>query len=61
MTREQQETCEHCGSERVAVVDRDAEARRNPAPAEPGNDEPVTHCEWCGAEYPIPKESSSAD
>ena len=43
------------------VVDRDAEARRNPAPAEPGNDEPVTHCEWCGAEYPSPKEASSAD
>jgi hypothetical protein len=19
-----------------------------------GVDEPVTHCEWCGAEYPIP-------
>jgi hypothetical protein len=19
-----------------------------------GVDEPITHCEWCGAEYPIP-------
>lgn len=19
-----------------------------------GVDEPVTHCEWCGAEYPVP-------
>lgn len=21
---------------------------------DPGADQPLTHCEWCGAEYPIP-------
>lgn len=25
------------------------------APA--GGDAPLTHCEWCGAEYPIPGEA----
>jgi primosomal protein N' len=24
-----------------------------------GADEPVTHCEWCGAEYPIPGQDPS--
>jgi uncharacterized protein (DUF983 family) len=22
--------------------------------------EPVTHCEWCGAEYPVPGEETEA-
>lgn len=22
--------------------------------------EPVTHCEWCGAEYPVPEDRPSA-
>ena len=30
---------------------RCAQCEREP---DPGADEPITHCEWCGAEYPIP-------
>jgi hypothetical protein len=26
------------------------------APAAPPAAEPVTHCEWCGAEYPVPEQ-----
>lgn len=28
--------------------------------AETAGDEPETHCEWCGAEYPLPGGSESA-
>ncbi len=31
-----------------------AAAPAPPTGAEP--DEPVTHCEWCGAEYPVPEQ-----
>ena len=39
--------CPACGADR-------------PAGAPPGaeDDEPITHCEWCGAEYPIPEHES---
>jgi hypothetical protein len=23
-----------------------------------GDDQPTTHCEWCGAEYPIPEQDA---
>ncbi len=38
-TKEPQERCTACGAERAS--------------AEEANEE-VTHCEWCGAEYPVP-------
>lgn len=27
-----------------------------PAPGAAEAAEPITHCEWCGAEYPVPSE-----
>ena len=39
-------TCESCG--------------KDPAPTEPEDVDaaPITHCEWCGAEYPTPEDSA---
>jgi hypothetical protein len=37
-------TCPSCGSDR---------------PGEPAA-EPITHCEWCGAEYPTPEADQEA-
>lgn len=36
--------CAECGKEAV----RESEEEAN---------QEVTHCEWCGAEYPVPEES----
>jgi hypothetical protein len=36
--------CPSCGTERAAG---------DPPGGE--DDEPITHCEWCGAEYPVPE------
>ena len=36
------ETCAECGADR-------------PADQAEAESEPTTHCEWCGAEYPIPE------
>lgn len=33
--------CTECGSTRAAAEDAEEE---------------ITHCEWCGAEYPVPDE-----
>jgi hypothetical protein len=40
--------CPSCGAERPQ------------APSAP-EDTPVTHCEWCGAEYPLPGDEPGAD
>ena len=32
-----------------------------PDPAAAAAAEPVTHCEWCGAEYPVPVVRSAPD
>lgn len=36
-------TCAECG--RAAVLESEEEANQE-----------VTHCEWCGAEYPVPED-----
>ena len=43
---ETQSTCESCGKDPASTTP-DADAA------------PITHCEWCGAEYPTPKEDAS--
>ncbi|MBL6633063.1 MAG: hypothetical protein ISP32_01550 [Thermoleophilia bacterium] len=40
---EQAKTCTECGKE--AVLESEQEANQE-----------VTHCEWCGAEYPVPED-----
>lgn len=47
-----QDTCERCGAE----PDPASPTGRGPASAAapPEAAEPLTHCEWCGAEYPVP-------
>lgn len=39
-------TCPACGT----PPSKAAEAAQTP--------EPVTHCEWCGAEYPVPDDTA---
>jgi len=50
--------CERCGSERTTKgAPREPRADADPPEREPGpaaGDDPPTHCEWCGAEYPVP-------
>ena len=41
--QDQSKTCTECGKE--AVLESEQEANQE-----------VTHCEWCGAEYPVPEE-----
>lgn len=41
---EETRTCAECG--RDAVVQSEQEANQE-----------ITHCEWCGAEYPVPEDS----
>ena len=41
------------------AAERCGECGASPAPPEPAEGEaaePITHCEWCGAEYPTPSE-----
>jgi hypothetical protein len=42
-------TCAQCG------------AAASPAQPTDEDDEPITHCEWCGAEYPIPDTATTAE
>lgn len=42
--------CASCGAERAPG-----------APPGGEDDEPITHCEWCGAEYPVPEGAPAAD
>lgn len=37
----------------VVQAERCSECGARPEPPEAAG-EPVTHCEWCGAEYPVP-------
>jgi endogenous inhibitor of DNA gyrase (YacG/DUF329 family) len=40
--------CPTCG--KAALLESEEEANRE-----------VTHCEWCGAEYPVPEEHAQQD
>lgn len=37
--------CPTCGKEAIATSEREA-------------NQEVTHCEWCGAEYPVPEDEA---
>jgi transcription elongation factor Elf1 len=39
--------CPSCGREPAEAADEEAEAE-------------ITHCEWCGAEYPMPEHGSAS-
>ena len=48
--------CAWCGAAFEPGTSPPAPRSKAAAPSEPVHGEPITHCEGCGAEYPVPGE-----